>query len=313
MFESDKLLFPAEIHHQDLALIPLLFLNAERVVFSHKRIYNYYSNMKGVSSSFSELHVISPFRAMQYIYDYTNGTEVAYLYKEELLKASFSQIYYNFNLRKKFYEKNDFELFIYELNDFCKRNNIGLEYLLNGEFSRKILDELVLRKIQNGIVIPILPIYSLDFEELYSSISNERNNYLYLISSYNAIIKSKNYSINVIKKENDDLKNELDNFKSQNNNITKVSNELKEEYRRLEEINYELEKYNGELIEAKEWFVDRINYLEAEIKVIDDLTSKNNIIESEKAWYSRTYDHLPKWYLKLGGVFRRIGRRDNVG
>ncbi len=36
------------------------------------------------------------------------------------------------------------------------------------------------------------------------------------------------------------------------------------------------------------------------------LVSKIDELENQKAWYSRTYDHLPKWYLKIGGVFRRI-------
>lgn len=30
-----------------------------------------------------------------------------------------------------------------------------------------------------------------------------------------------------------------------------------------------------------------------------------NNLKDALAWYSRTYDHLPKWYLKPGGVFRR--------
>ncbi len=28
--------------------------------------------------------------------------------------------------------------------------------------------------------------------------------------------------------------------------------------------------------------------------------------QNDLAWYSRTYDHLPKWFLKIGGIFRRI-------
>jgi len=28
-------------------------------------------------------------------------------------------------------------------------------------------------------------------------------------------------------------------------------------------------------------------------------------LENDLSWYSRTYDHLPKWYLKIGGIFRR--------
>ena len=38
------------------------------------------------------------------------------------------------------------------------------------------------------------------------------------------------------------------------------------------------------------------------------LQKENDIKEFEKGffWYSNTYDHLPKWFLKLGGIFRRI-------
>ncbi|MEZ4938991.1 MAG: hypothetical protein R2799_15490, partial [Crocinitomicaceae bacterium] len=32
---------------------------------------------------------------------------------------------------------------------------------------------------------------------------------------------------------------------------------------------------------------------------------ETNNLKDALAWYSRTYDHLPKWYLKPGGVFRR--------
>ncbi len=29
-------------------------------------------------------------------------------------------------------------------------------------------------------------------------------------------------------------------------------------------------------------------------------------LEKDKLWYRNTYEHLPKWYVKIGGVFRRI-------
>lgn len=29
-------------------------------------------------------------------------------------------------------------------------------------------------------------------------------------------------------------------------------------------------------------------------------------VKKQKAWYARTYDHLPKWFLKIGSIFRRL-------
>lgn len=41
-------------------------------------------------------------------------------------------------------------------------------------------------------------------------------------------------------------------------------------------------------------------------KELKELEFTINGLKGEKTWYSETYDHLPKWYLKVGGIFRRI-------
>ncbi|HNP17408.1 MAG TPA: glycosyltransferase [Fulvivirga sp.] len=49
--------------------------------------------------------------------------------------------------------------------------------------------------------------------------------------------------------------------------------------------------------------------LEAKLSAKDQMlvASRTQIqnLQSDLAWYSRTFDHLPKWYLKIGGIFRR--------
>ncbi len=52
-----------------------------------------------------------------------------------------------------------------------------------------------------------------------------------------------------------------------------------------------LDKFGIQLIENEKIIVNQKNTIEKHQNVID--------------WYSATYDHLPKWYLKIGSIFRR--------
>ena len=61
------------------------------------------------------------------------------------------------------------------------------------------------------------------------------------------------------------------------------------------------------------WLSDYQKYYISNIEIVNlsdksdlRLSHKNSIINKELKWYSETYDHLPKWFLKIGGIFRRI-------
>ncbi len=45
--------------------------------------------------------------------------------------------------------------------------------------------------------------------------------------------------------------------------------------------------------------------VEAKEQMLNASRKQKKNLENDLAWYARTYDHLPKWYLKIGGIFRR--------
>ena len=55
---------------------------------------------------------------------------------------------------------------------------------------------------------------------------------------------------------------------------------------------------------------DKIKQLNIEVEILKSenqhLNDSFTQIKNEKSWYARTYDHLPKWYLKLGFIFRKL-------
>lgn len=61
---------------------------------------------------------------------------------------------------------------------------------------------------------------------------------------------------------------------------------------------------NDPEIETKLLYQSYIN--NKQIYEIENLKNQVQTKEDGLAWYARTYDHLPKWYLKIGGIFRRL-------
>lgn len=56
--------------------------------------------------------------------------------------------------------------------------------------------------------------------------------------------------------------------------------------------------------------IDQLNQTKSNAKTLQNsntnLRKQIKVLNEEKAWYARTYDHLPKSYLKAGGIFRRV-------
>lgn len=84
-----------------------------------------------------------------------------------------------------------------------------------------------------------------------------------------------------------------------------------------------LPKNKKEEIADNTFLKNHIIFLEKKIEKLEEENINNPEIDNNELvyrisdkqnqldWYHRTYDHLPKWYLKIGGIFRRIKIKKN--
>lgn len=95
---------------------------------------------------------------------------------------------------------------------------------------------------------------------------------------------------------------------------SRLSGEIEYEYPKLDAKIGAMEKTPLELANDRIAALNsRCNILEQKLKVRNQVkdqmleSARKQVVELENglSWYDRTYGHLPKWYLKIGGIFRR--------
>lgn len=91
-------------------------------------------------------------------------------------------------------------------------------------------------------------------------------------------------------------------YELQNSPVERLNGDLKKQ----EEQNNALNTLNREVSEKN----NRINLLEEEknkaIQQNEELKKELANLYNQKKWFVDTYEHLPKWYVLLGSIFRRI-------
>src|SRR5690606_32959412 len=123
---ENNIQFPPEIHHQDLATIPYACFKARSVSILKSRLYNYCTNLLGVTRSATDKHVYSPFRAIEVLFNRfrRESTELFDAWREHLMSLAFETFRYNFKLRKDLFMDNQVADYIGHFNSFCIDNKI---------------------------------------------------------------------------------------------------------------------------------------------------------------------------------------------
>ncbi|HNP17412.1 MAG TPA: glycosyltransferase family 2 protein [Fulvivirga sp.] len=229
---KNNIRFPEDIHHQDLAAIPFAAYKAKTASVLRKRLYNYVKNTSGVTQTVSDKHVVSPFKAIEVLFNFFKQDNTFELWQEELIQLAFETFDYNLGLRANKFNDEQLLSYLDFFNSFCLSYHIEPHYLFNSlsatSCMKKLNDE-VLKRGLNGHLLPFQKEGT--FEKLLA-------HYIYITEQHKMILKYANKPVKTTPK------------------LVKSDN--------------------------------------------------NDLLVKQNAWYSRTYDHLPKWYLKIGSIFRRI-------
>ncbi|OFX42842.1 MAG: hypothetical protein A2046_03725 [Bacteroidetes bacterium GWA2_30_7] len=172
---KNNLYFPEDIHHQDLSVIPFACYLSKSTFIAPSRIYNYIDNKHGVSFGATDLHVISPFNAISYLYDFFkkyNSKEFNNLLPQLNILA-LNTFTYNFNFRKNKFTleqrkqyKNFFESFSSKYFINPKKYNLT-EY----EKLKETLNDSIIDNPSNPLVSVIITTYRRP-ENLQSAINS---------------------------------------------------------------------------------------------------------------------------------------------
>lgn len=154
---ENNIQFPPEIHHQDLATIPYACFKARSVSILKSRLYNYCTNLLGVTRSATDKHVYSPFRAIEVLFNRfrRESTELFDAWREHLMSLAFETFRYNFKLRKDLFMDNQVADYIGHFNSFCIDNKIDFVYVLNCLPAFDLMKMFITEKTKRGLTMEI--------------------------------------------------------------------------------------------------------------------------------------------------------------
>lgn len=271
VWEDNNICFTPWIHHQDLSTIPFACFKSDNVIIIKESLYDYYTNKKGVTQTLTDKHIYSIFYSLIHLFDKFGSENMNRLdhLKELFLLLAFENLNYNYELRGKLFTDIQFENFVENYNIFIHYINVEFSYLTNSKTAKNLLVELILESTRRGLP-PILntTLNPKDFQDFFT-LQRQTDHQVDLLLGERQVLDNKTYNDNTTNQNQ--VKALLGNEEQLNNLITKFQIDLSLKNKEIE--------------------------------------NKNNFVrekESQLDWYQRTYDHLPLWFLKIGGVFRRL-------
>jgi glycosyltransferase involved in cell wall biosynthesis len=199
---DNNFMFPTDIHHQDLALIPYVCFKSGCTTILKKRLYNYYSNKSGVTRTVSDKHAYSPFKAMEILFDSIarEGDETFKIWRTDFIKFAFLQFDYNFKLRKDVFNDQQIIQYINYFNDFCLRYNTEAHYLLNSRYTFNLINNFIHQKLKRGITTTPINGYITEhtFEKVFSHYTIIDNQHQLLLKRNNEVESKITYLENEI-------------------------------------------------------------------------------------------------------------------
>ncbi len=148
---NNDIKFPEVIHHQDLSAIPYACFKAKTATILNKRLYNYKTNLSGISQTTSDKHAYSPFKAIEelYIFFIKDGTFKEW--REELIKLAFINFNYNLKIRKERFSDDQIIIYLNHFNDFVINNKIEPHEIIGSFDASECALSLIDEKLKRGI------------------------------------------------------------------------------------------------------------------------------------------------------------------
>ena len=229
LIEKNKARFPEHIYHQDLAYIPFLFHQSEKISLIKKPLYNYFVNSEGITQTATQKHIDSVFQAVDHLIELVVQSDKK-SNTDDLIKMALLNYNYNLQMRKEAYSDEQILNFKEQLVKTFKKLEVNIYHIIYNFHGRELFANLKLEFDSRGMEFSLSEaILNVDIDDL--------------IDQFTMIYHQANLSMG-------GTKGPHSSFSA--GSPTEVQN-----------------------------------------------------LKNALAWYERTYDHLPKWYLKPGGVFRR--------